>query len=119
MLFKHKSSAAAVAYLISRIGALLSVLGYTIWALYPFKDCNKVFIAFNSFFPVGLIGSTFLIYHRVCAMYIGDRLITIIFGCLWLDFLGSSITIPLGEGASGVDSPRCASFPAPSHMSRL
>ncbi|KAJ6593122.1 hypothetical protein B0H19DRAFT_1055761 [Mycena capillaripes] len=75
LLFRHKSSAAVVAYLML------------------------------SFLPVGLTGSAFLIYHRVCAIYGDDHLVTMIFGCLCLAVLGSSITTPLSEGASGVGDP--------------
>jgi len=105
LLFKHKSTAATVAYAMSRIGALIFVLGFTIFASYPFTDCNKVLLAFNSFLPVGVCGTAFLFLYRVCAMYGGDRLVTIVFGCLWLAAVGSAMTIPIGESGLAIGDP--------------
>ncbi|KAF8140864.1 hypothetical protein K438DRAFT_1692478 [Mycena galopus ATCC 62051] len=102
LLFKHKSSSAAVAYVMSRIGALIFVLGFTIFALYPFNDCNTVLLAFNSFIPVAVCGTSFLFVFRVSAIFGGDRIVTTVFGCLWLAAVASSITLPVGESALAI-----------------
>ncbi|KAJ7037602.1 hypothetical protein C8F04DRAFT_1091852 [Mycena alexandri] len=105
LLFKHRLSAATLAYFISRVASLIYVLGFTIFASYPLKECSKAYIAFNSFYPVAVSASAFLFFFRVRAIFNGDRLATILFGCLWLAVLGSSITIPIGGKAAGLGDP--------------
>ncbi|KAJ7826870.1 hypothetical protein B0H14DRAFT_2367982, partial [Mycena olivaceomarginata] len=105
LLFKHKSSATAVAYVMSRLGALVFVLGFAIFASYPFEDCNKALVAFNCFLPIAVCGSAFLFFHRGYAVYGGDRLVTIILGCLSLAAVGASIVIPTGESALAIGDP--------------
>ncbi|KAJ7189025.1 hypothetical protein C8R46DRAFT_1184262 [Mycena filopes] len=105
LLFKHRLSPATVAYVVSRIASLVYVLGFTIFATYPLKDCEKAYLTFDAFYPVGVSASAFLFFFRVRAIFDGDRLATIIFGLLWLAVLGSSITIPIGGSAIGLGTP--------------
>ncbi|KAJ7893579.1 hypothetical protein B0H13DRAFT_1886286 [Mycena leptocephala] len=100
LFFKHKSAMAAVAYIMSRIGTLIFVLGFTTFVLNPFTDCNKALIAFNSFFSVGVSGSAFLFFFHVWTAYGRDRLIRMIFGFLCLAVVGSSLAVPIGESAT-------------------
>ncbi|KAF7368430.1 hypothetical protein MVEN_00166000 [Mycena venus] len=105
LLFKQSVSLATLAYFAARFGSLVYVLGFTIFASYPLEACNTAYIAFNSFYPVGVSAAAFLFFLRVRAIYIGDRLVTIIFGFLWLAVLASSITIPIGGTAASIGSP--------------
>ncbi|KAJ7932845.1 hypothetical protein B0H13DRAFT_2515311 [Mycena leptocephala] len=91
LLFKHKSAMAAVAYVMSRIGTLIFVLGFATFA------CP---VAFNSFLSVGVSGSAFLFFLHMWTAYDGDRLITMIFGFLCLAVVGSSLAVPIGESAT-------------------
>ncbi|KAJ7133673.1 hypothetical protein C8R43DRAFT_1022723 [Mycena crocata] len=99
LLFKQNITLATLAYFASRIGSLVYVLGFTIFATYPLEACNTAYVAFNSFYPIGVSATAFLFFFRVRAIYGGDRLVTIIFGFLWLAVLASSITIPIGGSA--------------------
>ncbi|KAF7350846.1 hypothetical protein MSAN_01646600 [Mycena sanguinolenta] len=105
LFFKHKSNAVAVAYPMARIGALVFVLGFTVFASHPFTYCNKVLLVINSFLPVTVCGTSSLFLYRVWTVYGGDRIVTLIFGCLWLFAVGSAITIPIGESAERIDGP--------------
>ncbi|KAF7350852.1 hypothetical protein MSAN_01647300 [Mycena sanguinolenta] len=89
----------------TRIGALVFVLGFTVFASHPFTDSNKVLLAINSFLPVTVCGTSFLFLYRVWTVYGGDRIVTLMFGCLWLFTVGSAITIPIGESAEEIGDP--------------
>ncbi|KAJ7811979.1 hypothetical protein B0H13DRAFT_2471789 [Mycena leptocephala] len=90
LLFKQSVSLATLL-----IGSLVYVLGFTIFASYPLEACNTAYVAFNSFYPIGVSAVVFLFFLRVPAIYVGERLVTIIFGFSWFAILASSITIPI------------------------
>ncbi|KAJ7687161.1 hypothetical protein B0H17DRAFT_1013187 [Mycena rosella] len=100
LFFKHSFRVASLAYVVSRIGSLMYILGFTIFASYPLQACNTAYVAFSAFYPIGVSASAFLFFFRVRAIYGGDRLVTAIFGFLWLAVLGSSLTIPFGGGTA-------------------
>ncbi|KAJ7252385.1 hypothetical protein B0H12DRAFT_1118054 [Mycena haematopus] len=99
LLFRHKSSVAMVAYFMSRIGGLVFVLGFTVFASYPFKNCTKPLLVFTSFLPLAVSGTCFLFSSRVSALWSGHRIVTPLFASLSLAATGSSVLVPLGESA--------------------
>ncbi|KAJ7496551.1 hypothetical protein FB451DRAFT_197892 [Mycena latifolia] len=105
LFFKQKFHVACLAYAVSRIASLMYALGFTVFATYPLQACNTSFVVFNVFYPIGLSASAFLFFFRVRAIYSGDRLVTAIFGFLWLAVLGASITIPFGGSAIKLGHP--------------
>ncbi|KAJ7660625.1 hypothetical protein B0H17DRAFT_954025 [Mycena rosella] len=105
LLFKQRLHVACLAYVVSRIGSLIYVLGYTIFSSYPLQACNTAYIAFDAFYSIGVSASAFLFFFRVRAIYGGDRLVTAIFGFLWLAVLGSSLTNPFGVSAVKLGDP--------------
>ncbi|KAJ7687169.1 hypothetical protein B0H17DRAFT_1203829 [Mycena rosella] len=105
LLFKQKLHVASLAYVLSRIGSLMYVLGYTIFSSYPLQACNTAYVALDAFYPIGVSASAFLFFFRVRAIYGGDRLVTAIFGFLWLAVLGSSLTNPFGVSAVNLGDP--------------
>ncbi|KAJ7452239.1 hypothetical protein FB451DRAFT_1565956 [Mycena latifolia] len=108
LLFRHKMSPATAAYVVSRIASLVYTLGFTLFATYPLSACNTAFIAFNSFYTITVSSSAFLFFFRVRAIYGGSRVVTGIFGVLWLAVLATSITVPVsGRGTSIGDPPQC------------
>jgi hypothetical protein len=72
---------------------------------YPLAACNTAYLAFDSFYPIGVSASALLFFFRVRAVYSGDRIVSAVFGFLWLAVLGSSITIPVGAGATSFGDP--------------
>ncbi|KAF7349911.1 hypothetical protein MVEN_01291800 [Mycena venus] len=111
LLSRHKMSPATAAYVVSRIASLVYTLGFTIFATYPLTACNAAFIAFNSFYPITVSSSAFLFFFRVRAIYNNSRIVTIIFGILWLAVLATSITVPVsGRGGSAGDPLQCFSL---------
>ncbi|KAJ7030515.1 hypothetical protein C8F04DRAFT_1397784 [Mycena alexandri] len=111
LLSRHKMSPATAAYVVSRIASLVYTLGFTLFATYPLTACNAAFIAFNSFYPITVSSSAFLFFFRVRAIYNNSRVVTVIFGVLWLAVLATSITVPVsGRGGSAGDPPQCFSL---------
>ncbi|KAF7360617.1 hypothetical protein MVEN_00793400 [Mycena venus] len=108
LVFRRKLSLATAAYVASRLGSLIYLLGFTIFATYPIRACSAAFLAFNSFYPVSISATTFLFFSRVRAIYGGERMATIIFGFLWLSVAGSSTTVPIaGRAANSPDTSEC------------
>ncbi|KAJ7238946.1 hypothetical protein C8J57DRAFT_1193584 [Mycena rebaudengoi] len=108
LLFRHKISLATAAYVVSRIASLVYILGFTLFKTYPLSACNTAFIAFNSFYPIAVSSSAFLFFFRVRAIHNNSRVVTVIFGVLWLAVLATSITVPVGVlGTSVGDPPQC------------
>ncbi|KAJ7652580.1 hypothetical protein B0H17DRAFT_957870, partial [Mycena rosella] len=105
LLFNQNFHVACLVYVVSRIGSLMYVLGYTIFSSYPLQACNSAFGAFGAFYSIGASASAFLFFFRVRAIYRGNRLVTAIFGFLWLAVLGSSLTIPFGVSTVKLGDP--------------
>ncbi|KAJ7757613.1 hypothetical protein B0H16DRAFT_1314327 [Mycena metata] len=99
LLFKHRLNAATLAYFVSRIASFAYVLGSTIFA------CESLYSALSAFFPIGVSGTAFLFFIRVRAIFNGERMPTIIFGCLWLAVLASSIANSTTGRAIGLGNP--------------
>lgn len=56
----------------------------------------------DSFYPLSLASISLLFFFRVRAVYGRTRLVTGIFGLLWLGVLGSAITVPFGGAAISI-----------------
>ncbi|KAF8171226.1 hypothetical protein K438DRAFT_1982216 [Mycena galopus ATCC 62051] len=108
LLFKHKMSLPTAAYVVSRIASLVFTLGYTLFTTYPLSACNTAFIAFNSFYSIAVSSSAFLFFWRVRAIYGASRVVTLLFGVLWLAVLATSIPVLVSGRATSVgDPPQC------------
>ncbi|KAJ7744653.1 hypothetical protein B0H16DRAFT_988083 [Mycena metata] len=106
LLSRRRLSAATVGYFASRIATFVYVLGITFFTSYPLPDCAVAYTAFDAFFPIGVSGTASLFFFRVRAIFHRELLPTIIFGCLWLVVMASSITITVAAGgAIGVGDP--------------
>ncbi|KAJ7719490.1 hypothetical protein B0H16DRAFT_1432714 [Mycena metata] len=106
LLFRHRLNAVTLVYFASRIASFIFVLGLTIFECKSLQsDCKTAYIAFYCFYVIGVSGTAFLFFFRVRAIFHGERLPTIIFGCLWLAVLASSIALPIDGSAIGVGDP--------------
>ncbi|KAJ7033493.1 hypothetical protein C8F04DRAFT_957669 [Mycena alexandri] len=116
LLFRHRLNAPALAYFTAR-SRIISPSILTNYLLpYPLPDCETAFIAFNIFYPISVSGAAFLFFLRVRAIFRGERMPTIIFGCLWLAVLASSISSIISGGAIGLGDPTVCVV-APRHVS--
>ncbi|KAJ7757902.1 hypothetical protein B0H16DRAFT_1885387 [Mycena metata] len=97
LLFRHRLNAATLAYFASRIASFVS-------------DCNTAYIAFDIFLAIGVSGAAFLFFLRVRAIFQGERIPTIVFGCLWLAVPASSINSIISVGAVGLGDPTVCVF---------
>ncbi|KAJ7647921.1 hypothetical protein FB45DRAFT_782893 [Roridomyces roridus] len=102
LLFKHRFQLTSAVYLTARCASVVYILGLTIYATNPFHACESAYVALDVFMPIGVSANTFLFFSRVRAIYGGDRLITFVFGFLWLSVVAGSLTIPIGTTASGL-----------------
>ncbi|KAJ7019747.1 hypothetical protein C8F04DRAFT_328238 [Mycena alexandri] len=118
LLFKHRLNVTTLAYFASRIASFVYVLGLTIFASYPLQDCETAYNVFNSFYPIGVSGTAFLFFFRARAIFDGERVPTILFGCLWLAVLASSITSATAGGAIGLGDPTVCVI-APRHVEAI
>ncbi|KAJ7844708.1 hypothetical protein B0H13DRAFT_2096156 [Mycena leptocephala] len=108
LLFEHKMTLASGSYVVSRLASLIYALGFTLFASYPLPACNTAYLVFNSFYPITVSATAFLFFFRARAIYGGSRLVTLLFGFLWLSVLATSITIPIsGRAISFGDPPQC------------
>ncbi|KAJ6578641.1 hypothetical protein DFH09DRAFT_1030497 [Mycena vulgaris] len=105
LLFKQRFHVASGAYVVSRVAFLVYLLVFTIFSTHPIQGCNAAYVAFSSFYPLSISASTFLFLFRVRAVYDGDRLVTAIFGFLWLIVVGTSMIIPFSGNAIGLGDP--------------
>ncbi|KAJ7713574.1 hypothetical protein B0H16DRAFT_1335203 [Mycena metata] len=104
---RHRLNVATVGYFASRIASFVYSAVNTIFRrpAYPLQDCAVANAAFSAFFPIGVAGTASLFFFRVRAIFDGELLPSIIFGCLWLAVLASSITTTAAGGAIGVGNP--------------
>ncbi|KAJ7631508.1 hypothetical protein B0H17DRAFT_897111, partial [Mycena rosella] len=94
-----------VAYILaSRLGSLGYVLGFTLLATCPLGRCGLAYRVIVSFYPVALSSICLLFFFRVRAVYGRSRVVTLIFGVLWLGVLGTALTIPFGGDAIPIGS---------------
>ncbi|KAJ7744648.1 hypothetical protein B0H16DRAFT_988020 [Mycena metata] len=105
LLSLRRVNAASVGYFASRIATFVYVLGFTIFASYPLQHCTVAYDAFNAFYPISVSATACLFFFRVRAIFHGELLATIIFGCLWLVVLASSIATTIAGNAIGVGDP--------------
>ncbi|KAJ6497369.1 hypothetical protein C8R45DRAFT_982680 [Mycena sanguinolenta] len=100
LLFKHKFRLSAAAYLVSRTASLIYVLGFTLFATYPLRNCYAFEIAFDSFYPASTGATSLLFFIRVRAVYGGQRFVTYFFGFLWISVVVMSILVPIGTDST-------------------
>ncbi|KAJ7337685.1 hypothetical protein DFH08DRAFT_784035 [Mycena albidolilacea] len=105
ILFEQKFQWSVLVYLGCRVGSAIYALGFTIFVTTPLRDCLAVHTAFNIFYSIGVSATALLFFLRLRAIWGGDRLITILFGFLWLAVLGSSTTVPISGTARSVGNP--------------
>jgi hypothetical protein len=68
---------------------------YPAYPLSP-RACNTTYLVFTAFLPIGTSGSTLLWLVRLRAICGGDRIVTFIFGFLWLAIVGTSAAVTIG-----------------------
>ncbi|KAJ6497384.1 hypothetical protein C8R45DRAFT_1211284 [Mycena sanguinolenta] len=92
---------AAAAYLVSRITSAAFVLGFVVFAAYPgIHNCQTFIILLSSLVPFANGSISLIFFIRVRAAYDARRLITFLFGFLWLCVVGSGIV----TSASGLQA---------------
>ncbi|KAJ7721472.1 hypothetical protein B0H16DRAFT_1738211 [Mycena metata] len=120
LLSRHRLNAATVGYFASRIASFVYSAVDTIFRrpAYPLQDCAAAYTAFTAFFPISVSGTAFLFFFRARAIFHGELLPTIVFGCLWLAVLASSITTTIAGSAIGLGDPTVCVI-APWHSSAV
>ncbi|THU97994.1 hypothetical protein K435DRAFT_753384 [Dendrothele bispora CBS 962.96] len=88
-----------IAYISSRITALLYVLLSVIAKTTPGPDCVKLEHTITSCWVIAISSSSFLFLRRVLAVYQDSKLIRYSFMFLWVANVGVSILTPVGSRA--------------------
>jgi hypothetical protein len=84
---------------------------------YRLDACNPATVTFNCFYPVGISASTLLWLFRLRAIYGGNRIVTFVFGLLWLTVVGESVAVTIGGLSTTTvgNPPRCVVLSAKSY----
>ncbi|KAG2077122.1 hypothetical protein BDR04DRAFT_1067709 [Suillus decipiens] len=84
-----------IAYLISRLGTLSYILIATIFQALPVQgSCQTVLWITGFSYPFAAPATAALFFFRVRAVYDRSKIVTIVFGILWLGTLGAAIALP-------------------------
>ncbi|KAF7350870.1 hypothetical protein MSAN_01649100 [Mycena sanguinolenta] len=101
IFFNNQFQIAAAAYLVSRITAAAFVVGFVVFSTYPgIHNCQTLLILLSSLIPFANGSNSLIFFIRVRAVYDAHRLITFLFGFLWLCVVGSGIV----TSASGIQA---------------
>ncbi|KAF8147005.1 hypothetical protein K438DRAFT_1626775 [Mycena galopus ATCC 62051] len=100
LLFKYKFRLATAVYLVARVASPIYALGFTLFATYPIPNCQTAMIIFSCSLLVSSAATTFLFFLRVRAVYGGQRLVTCVFGFLWICTVGAAVTVPISTEAT-------------------
>ncbi|KAJ7128703.1 hypothetical protein C8R44DRAFT_667079 [Mycena epipterygia] len=106
LLSRYKISWPVLAYFTSRILCLVYVLGFTIFLTYPVGGCAILDRVLDCLYPVAVPATSLLFFFRVRAVYGGQRIVTVIFGLLWIVELGACMVIPFGTGGINIGPTR-------------
>ncbi|KAJ7441652.1 hypothetical protein B0H11DRAFT_2095864 [Mycena galericulata] len=91
-----------VAYISARLSSLGYILGLSLLATYPIGRCGLVYRVVDSFYPVAIASNSALFFFRIRAIWGKTRLVTGLFGILWLGVAGMSTTIAFGGDAVAI-----------------
>jgi hypothetical protein len=109
LLFKHRLGWPVAAYFLSRITSAAAAIGCVVFLTYPVGDCRSFHLAIALFFPLAIPLTSLLFFFRVRGVYCGARIVTIIFGLLWLTVVGTSLVVPIAtRGVNIGPTPYCS-----------
>ncbi|KIM88405.1 hypothetical protein PILCRDRAFT_255956 [Piloderma croceum F 1598] len=84
-----------IAYFLSRFGTFGSVLSTTI-RIAPIDNCNALKYVEGVFAEIAIPSTSLLFFFRVRAIYNNSRVVTAVFGFIWIALAGLSILVMLG-----------------------
>ncbi|KAF7362486.1 hypothetical protein MVEN_00596300 [Mycena venus] len=104
LVFKYKFRLGTAAYFVARVASMIYVLGFTLFASMHIQYANAKSAV--TVFSCGLLlsssATSLLFFLRVRAVYGGKRLVTWIFGFLWVCVVAAAITVPIGTEATRI-----------------
>jgi hypothetical protein len=84
-----------IAYLLSRFGTLSYILIATIFQALPVRgSCQTILWIIGFSYPFAAPATAALFFFRVRAVYNHSKIVTMIFGMLWLGTLGAALALP-------------------------
>ncbi|KAJ7079900.1 hypothetical protein C8R44DRAFT_653930 [Mycena epipterygia] len=97
-----------VAYFTSRILCLVYVLGFTVFITYPVGGCERLALILTWLYPAAIPATSLLFLSRVRAIYGKTRMVTVIFGLLWIVEFAACMVVPFGTAGANIGStPYC------------
>ncbi|KAF8180443.1 hypothetical protein K438DRAFT_1841862, partial [Mycena galopus ATCC 62051] len=106
LLFKYKLRWPVAAYFVSRITSAAYVIGFTIFLTSPVGECRILNLALQILYPVAVPSTSLLFFFRVRAVYGGARMVTVIFGFVWIAELATCIVVPIATGGINIGATR-------------
>jgi len=84
-----------IAYLISRLGTLSYIITATVYQALPVRgSCQTLLWIILFSYPFAAPGTAALFFFRVRAVYDRSKIVTAVFGTLWLATLSAAIALP-------------------------
>ncbi|KAF8166734.1 hypothetical protein K438DRAFT_1856840 [Mycena galopus ATCC 62051] len=106
LLFKYRPRWPVAAYFLSRITSAVYVIGFTIFLTYPVEGCRTFDLGLQILYPISIPSTSLLFFFRVRAIYGDARMVTIIFGLMWVVVLATCIMIPFATGGVNIGTTR-------------
>ncbi|KAF8207401.1 hypothetical protein K438DRAFT_1667965 [Mycena galopus ATCC 62051] len=106
LLFKYRPRWPVAAYFLSRITSAVYVIGFTIFLTYPLGGCRTFEHGLEILYPIAIPSTSLLFFFRVRAIYGGARIVTIIFGLMWVVVLATCIVVPFATGGVNIGTTR-------------
>ncbi|KAF7972951.1 hypothetical protein HWV62_16520 [Athelia sp. TMB] len=96
MYRKSGFSLPTFAYSLSRIATLGYLVSVVMFEIAPVANCQSLEYSIGVFFEISVPATSYLFFLRVRAVYNRSKVITAIFGCLWIAIKGSSLVMLIG-----------------------
>lgn len=75
---------------------------------YPVGGCRTLETTLDCLYPIVVSSTSLLFFYRVRAIYAGDKIVTVVFGLLWIAELAACISVPIGTRGTNIGStPYC------------
>ncbi|KAF5372817.1 hypothetical protein D9757_011100 [Collybiopsis confluens] len=94
---------ALTGYAMSRIGALVYVVGKTIYMTYPVGSCQVTQTVLDCFATMGTAGAGLLFFIRARAVFMANKRMVAFLAFLWIMVVASSASLPIATFASAVN----------------
>jgi len=95
LLTKHRVRLPTWIYFLSRLSSLAFIATNTVAQIATVPSCQSVQIAAGLCFMIAIPSTSLLLFLRLRAVFVGDRMVNMFYAILWLTTVGGGIAVPL------------------------